>query len=119
MNEPNETSSDQRAAEARRIKAERDRQQRAGEDRRRVEAGQAEERHRAEEAVAARQREERIAAGVLGVCPHCKNEVETAEGIVLAHPDYSISKVDRTASPCPGTGEQPYQEEPHREPRSW
>ena len=99
-NTTSEPSLAKRVAEARAIKAQRDSERR-----------EAEERRQAEEATAARLRARKIAAGLLGVCPHCKGEVDTAEGIVLSHRDSSFGVPPITdpaySRSCAGTGEQP------------
>jgi hypothetical protein len=89
-------STAERVAEARAIKAERDR-----------EALEFKERRQAEEAEIARVRAEKIAAGLLGICPHCKEEVDTAEGIVLSHNDQGDGGhvAARVPTPCRGIGE--------------
>ncbi len=63
-----------RVAEAKAIKKDRDRKEL-----------QAAARHPVEGAEAQRARTERIAAGLLGRCPSCRQEVDTADGIVLRH----------------------------------
>jgi hypothetical protein len=80
-----------RVAEAKAIKKDRDRK-----------ALEAAERQQTERAEEQRARAERIAAGLLGKCPSCGQEVDTADGIVLRH----ISDVDALEpNECEGTGE--------------
>jgi len=77
-----------RVAEAKAIKKDRDKK--------------AAERQQTERAEVQRARAERIAAGLLGRCHSCGQEVDTAEGIVLRH----ISDVDALEpNECEGTGE--------------
>jgi hypothetical protein len=87
-------------AEARAIKRTRDRA--AAED-----AGRQmmEDSARAE---AARLREGKIAEGLLGVCPVCKADVDTAEGVVLRHVRPAFAPYQDLNPPaCEGTGEAP------------
>ena len=80
-----------RVAEAKAIKKDRDRKELEAAARQQVEGAEAQ-----------RARSERIAAGLLGKCPSCRQEVDTADGIVLRH----ISDVDALeANECEGTGE--------------
>ncbi|MGH7641402.1 MAG: hypothetical protein ACRENX_00010 [Candidatus Dormibacteria bacterium] len=86
---------DRRAQEARAIKAERDRLQR--------ERREKEERERRS---GVRLRIEKIEAGLLGVCPVCKAEVDTADGAVLTHVDVGNGGAELASQvPCRGTGE--------------
>jgi hypothetical protein len=98
MTQTTETlSTTERVTEAKAIKSERDRK-----------ARELAERQEAEAAEEARLRAEKIAAGLLGVCPACKREVDTAEGIVLSHDDpraWSIVAASRNLPSCRGTGE--------------
>ena len=89
--EPEKPPLADRVAEARAMKSERDNGR-----------ALAEEHRQAEEAEEQRVRTEKIAAGLLGKCPSCQREVDTAGGIVLRH----LS--DPTASypfDCEGIGE--------------
>jgi hypothetical protein len=87
-----------RVAEARAIKAARDRAKR-----------EAQEHELAEVAEKARVREERTAAGLLGVCPVCKQDVDTAEGVVLRHSRRGLAAYKELNTPdCEGTGEPPF-----------
>jgi hypothetical protein len=80
-----------RVAEAKAIKNDRDRKELEAAARQQVEGAEAQ-----------RARAGRIAAGLLGKCPSCRQEVDTADGIVLRH----ISDVDALeANECEGTGE--------------
>jgi hypothetical protein len=82
----------ERVAEAKAIKEERDAQ-----------VSRREERERAEAAEKARLRAENIAAGLLGACPVCRREVETADGIVLSHQNLRFGPMG--ARDCEGIGE--------------
>jgi hypothetical protein len=79
-----------RVAEAKAIKETRDRERR--ENRERQEAAMAEEQG---------VRNEKVAAGLLGRCPICHHDVDTAEGIVLRH----AKNPDLSTTMCDGTGE--------------